>query len=192
MGHNKELLGLFEFHLSFGHFEFVRRLGSSCVAIFHVVAFSLSSSYFFRPLVRFLSENYFRKPPVNVELLEFVIKRRSANHSWWPSSKAAPKSHPSLPLVVNQTNMRMLYNTEIPLGYSVQWRLYFQHKKYTPAKLFAEICKFKPDYFTFGVWGIPCWEGDRSDTVEHNLCTEKRNIHNFIGFFTSTCKPAFV
>ncbi len=29
VGHNKELLGLFEFHPSFGHFEFVRRLGSS-------------------------------------------------------------------------------------------------------------------------------------------------------------------
>ncbi len=31
-----------------------------------------------------------KKTPVNAELLEFVIKRRSANHSWWPSSKAPP------------------------------------------------------------------------------------------------------
>ncbi len=28
------------------------------------------------------------KPPVRLEVLEFVIKRRSANHSWRPSSKA--------------------------------------------------------------------------------------------------------
>ncbi len=34
---------------------------------------------------------FFRKPLVNAELLEFVIKRQSANHSWWPSSKVAPK-----------------------------------------------------------------------------------------------------
>ncbi len=54
MGHIKELLGLLEFHPSFGHFEFVRRLGSSCAAIFHVVAYPLPTSYIFRPLVRFL------------------------------------------------------------------------------------------------------------------------------------------
>ncbi len=38
-----------------------------------------------------LNQNNFRKPPVNAEFLEFVIKPRSANHSWRPSSKAAPK-----------------------------------------------------------------------------------------------------
>ncbi len=36
------------------HFEFVFRLGSSWAAMFHVVALSLSSSYFIRPLVRCL------------------------------------------------------------------------------------------------------------------------------------------
>ncbi len=52
--HSKEVLSLLEFHPSFRHFEFVRRLGSSWAAMFHVVAFSLSNSYFFRPLERFL------------------------------------------------------------------------------------------------------------------------------------------
>ncbi len=54
VGHVKELLGLLEFHPSVGHFEFVCRLGSFWVAMFHVVALSLSNSYSFRPLVRFL------------------------------------------------------------------------------------------------------------------------------------------
>ncbi len=58
--------------------------------MFHVEAFSLSNSYFFRPLVKFPYENNLRKLPVNAELLEVVIKRRKANHSWRPSSKAAP------------------------------------------------------------------------------------------------------
>ncbi len=31
----------------------------------------------------------FQKPSVNAEFLEFVIGRQSANHSWWPSLKAA-------------------------------------------------------------------------------------------------------
>ncbi len=47
VGHIKELLGLLEFHTSVGHYEFVCRL-------LYVVAFSLSNSYSFRPLVRFL------------------------------------------------------------------------------------------------------------------------------------------
>ncbi len=59
--------------------------------MFHVEAFALSNSYFFRPLLKFPKENNLRKLLVNAELLEFVIKRRSANHSWRPSSKAAPK-----------------------------------------------------------------------------------------------------
>ncbi len=59
--------------------------------MFYVEAFALSNSYFFRPLVKFPLENNLRNLPVNAELLEFVIKRRSANHSWRPSSKAAPK-----------------------------------------------------------------------------------------------------
>ncbi len=92
VSHIKELLGLLEFHPSFGHFEFGRRLGSSWASMFHVVAFSFSNSYFFRPLVKFPWRNNFRKPPVNAEFLEIVIKRRSANHSWRPSSKAAPKN----------------------------------------------------------------------------------------------------
>ncbi len=54
VGHIKDLLGPLEFYPSDGHFEFVRRLGSSWAAMFHVEAFSLSDSYFFRPLVRFL------------------------------------------------------------------------------------------------------------------------------------------
>ncbi len=54
VGHIKELLGLLEFHPSVGHFEYVCRLGSFLAAMFHVVAVSLSNSYFFRPLVRFL------------------------------------------------------------------------------------------------------------------------------------------
>ncbi len=54
VSHIKELLGLLEFHPSFGHFEFGRRLGSSWASMFHIVAFSLSNSYFFRPLVKFL------------------------------------------------------------------------------------------------------------------------------------------
>ncbi len=58
----------------------------------HVEAFALSNSYFFRPLVKFPGENNLRKRPVNAELFEFVIKRRSANHTWRPSSKAAPKT----------------------------------------------------------------------------------------------------
>ncbi len=44
-------------------------------------------------IVQFLirrKENDFRKPPVNAELLELVIKRRRANHSWRPSLKAEP------------------------------------------------------------------------------------------------------
>ncbi len=60
--------------------------------MFHVEAFALSNSYFFHPLVKFPLENNLRKLPVNAELLEFVIKRRSANHSMRPSSKA--KFHP--------------------------------------------------------------------------------------------------
>ncbi len=90
-GHIKELLGQIS---SIGRpfLDIVRRLGSSWAAIFHVVAFSLSNSYFFRPLVRLLYENDFRKPPVNAERLEFVIKRRSASHSWRPSSRAATSS----------------------------------------------------------------------------------------------------
>ncbi len=35
---------------------------------------------FLGPLARFLYENDIRKPLVNAELIEFVIKRRSANH----------------------------------------------------------------------------------------------------------------
>ncbi len=37
-------------------------------------------------------KNDFRGPPGSAEFLDFVIKRRSANHSWRPSSKAAPVS----------------------------------------------------------------------------------------------------
>ncbi len=37
----------------------------------------------------------FHKPPVNAELLEIVIKRQSANHSWRPKSKAAKLFQPS-------------------------------------------------------------------------------------------------
>ncbi len=44
MGHIKELLGLLEFHPSVGHFEFVRRLGSTWAAMFHVAAFLVSDS----------------------------------------------------------------------------------------------------------------------------------------------------
>ncbi len=44
VGHIKELLGLLYFHPSVGHFEFVRQLGSSSAAMFHVVAFSLFNS----------------------------------------------------------------------------------------------------------------------------------------------------
>ncbi len=33
----------------------------------------------------------FQKSPVNADFLEFVIKRLSANYSWRPSTKAAPK-----------------------------------------------------------------------------------------------------
>ncbi len=33
----------------------------------------------------------FQKPPESAEFVDFVIKRWSANHSWRPSSKAAPK-----------------------------------------------------------------------------------------------------
>ncbi len=65
--------------------------------MFHVVAFSLSNSYSFRPLVKFPKENNLRKLPVNAELLELVIKRRGANHSWRPSSKVivlAPAAAP--------------------------------------------------------------------------------------------------
>ncbi len=91
VGHIKELLGLLEFHPPFGHFEFARRLGSTWASMFYVEAFALSNSNFFRPLVKFPWENNLRKLPVNAELLEFVIKCRSANHSWRPSSKAAPK-----------------------------------------------------------------------------------------------------
>ncbi len=53
VGHIKELLGLFEFHPQFRHFEFVRQLGNTCASMFHVEAFALSNSYFFRPLVKF-------------------------------------------------------------------------------------------------------------------------------------------
>ncbi len=54
VAHIKDLLGPLEVRPSVGHFGFVRRLGSSRAAMFHAVAFSLSNSYFFRPLVRFL------------------------------------------------------------------------------------------------------------------------------------------
>ncbi len=60
--------------------------------MFYVEAFALSNSYFFRPVVKFPLENSLRKLPVNAELLEFVIKRRSANQSWRPSSKAEPNN----------------------------------------------------------------------------------------------------
>ncbi len=38
------------------------------------------------------SRKLYQKPPVNAEFLEFVIKRRSANHSWRRGSKAAPNA----------------------------------------------------------------------------------------------------
>ncbi len=53
VGHIKELLCLLEFYPQFGNFEFVRRLGSTWASMFHVEAFALSNSYFFRPLVKF-------------------------------------------------------------------------------------------------------------------------------------------
>ncbi len=45
----------------------------------------------FLPLVRFREEQNFRNPGL-CSISYFVIKRRSANHSWRPSSKAARKS----------------------------------------------------------------------------------------------------
>ncbi len=73
--------------------------------MFHVEDFALSNFYFFRPLVKFPLENDLRKLAVNAELLEFVIKRRNANHPWRPSSKAAPKQRQYA-----QRNQRLLIN----------------------------------------------------------------------------------
>ncbi len=59
--------------------------------MFHEVAFFIVQ-FLFLPSSRGVSlGKRFKKSPVNAEFLEFVIKRRSANHSWRPSSKAAPK-----------------------------------------------------------------------------------------------------
>ncbi len=49
----------------------------------------------------------YQKPPVNAEFLEFVIKRRSTNHSWRPSSKAAPKSN-----LIEYANRSILSNAK--------------------------------------------------------------------------------
>ncbi len=46
----------------------------------------------FLPLVRFREEQNFRNPEM-CSISYFVIKRRSANHSWRPSSKAPRKKH---------------------------------------------------------------------------------------------------
>ncbi len=54
------------------------------------------SSYFIiqflvLPSIREVSlRKRFQKPPANAGFLEFVIKRRSANHQWQPRLKAAP------------------------------------------------------------------------------------------------------
>ncbi len=44
----------------------------------------------FLPLVRFREEQNFRNPKM-CSISNFVIKHWGANHSWWPSSKAARK-----------------------------------------------------------------------------------------------------
>ncbi len=58
---------------------------------------------------------------MNAELLEFVIKRRSANHSWRPSSKAAPKksiSFYNLCLVFNRINPELNFSKKTIIWHS--------------------------------------------------------------------------
>ncbi len=45
-----------------GHLELAHQFESFCAALVHGVAFLLSSSKFFRPLVRFLKDNELRIP----------------------------------------------------------------------------------------------------------------------------------
>ncbi len=78
LGHTKGWLGQ-----SVGHLELARRLESFCAGMVHGVVLPSTCEVSQR--------KRFQKPPESAEFLDFVIKRRSANHSWRPNSKAAPK-----------------------------------------------------------------------------------------------------
>ncbi len=63
VGHIKELLGLLEFHLSVGHSEFFRRLGSSWAAMFHAVGFSIVQFLFLPSSCEISLRKPFKKTP---------------------------------------------------------------------------------------------------------------------------------
>ncbi len=81
------------FQPSVGHFEFFRRLREflshnvPCRSLF-ITQFSVLPS-----TCEVSLRKRFQKPPVNTASLGFVIKRRSANHSWRARLKAAPKEY---------------------------------------------------------------------------------------------------
>ncbi len=74
-----------------GHLELARQLERFGAAIVHENGLFVVQFLILPNTCEASEIKCFHKPPESAEFLEFVIIRRSANHSLRPGSKAAPK-----------------------------------------------------------------------------------------------------